>query len=71
MCWADTGNPTPAALAEADDFNMAPIEFFLFGRKTVGLVIPGTEQQIAWAPSAPLDQKRLSDHCPSRMTLHG
>jgi hypothetical protein len=68
VCWAETSNSLPATLAESDDYNMLPIEFFLFGSTARAKLDPSSERQIAWTPSTPSDRKRLSDHCPSVMT---
>lgn len=67
-CWADTSNSLPATLADSDDYNMLPIEFFLFGNNARNELDPSSEHQITWLPSTPADRKRLSDHCPSVMT---
>lgn len=68
VCWAETSNSLPPTLAESDDYNMLPIEFFLFGSTARARLDPSSERQIAWTPSTPSDRKRLSDHCPSVMT---
>ncbi|MER9446753.1 hypothetical protein [Mesorhizobium sp. M0254] len=70
LCWADMATAYPATLAAADKYNMVPIEFFVFGKRAVELVARGTEEQIVWTPATPADPKRLSDHCPARMTLN-
>ncbi|TPJ81979.1 hypothetical protein FJ434_20735 [Mesorhizobium sp. B2-5-13] len=69
LCWADLANPYPTTLADADDYNMSPIEFFVFGKQAAALIDPSTEEQIVWAPATAADPKRLSDHCPARLTL--
>ncbi|SCX31798.1 hypothetical protein [Agrobacterium rosae] len=69
-CWADTLNALPATFADADDYNMLPIEFFLFGTSARAKLDPTSERQFAWTPSTAADRKRLSDHCPSTIALH-
>ncbi|MGM5058300.1 hypothetical protein ACD589_26985 [Rhizobium sp. 814_E9_N1_1] len=68
-CWADTSIPLPATLADSDDYNMLPIEFFLFGTAARAQLNATSERQVAWLPSAPADHKRLSDHCPSVLSV--
>lgn len=69
VCWADASDPYPASPATADDYNMLPIEFFVFGAKIRDLAIVDYGRQVAWTPSVPTDRGRLSDHCPSVMSL--
>jgi hypothetical protein len=71
LCWVDLANPNPPTLAEADNYNMAPIEFFVFGDALRSLVVAGSEQQIVWAPATSADPERLSDHCPSAVKISG
>ncbi|MBP1861570.1 hypothetical protein [Rhizobium herbae] len=68
-CWADTSNSLPATLSDSDDYNMLPIEFFLFGSIARANLDPASERQFAWTPSIPEDLKRLSDHCPSTINF--
>ncbi len=70
-CWADTLDALPANLADADNYNMLPIEFFLFGKTARTKLDPTSERQFAWLPSSAADPKRLSDHCPSTIVFHG
>lgn len=67
--WSDTANALPATLADADNYNMLPIEFFLFGNTARGKLDPASERQHAWTPSTPADPKRLSNHCSSTILL--
>jgi endonuclease/exonuclease/phosphatase family metal-dependent hydrolase len=69
LCWREFRQPRPTGLDAADDYNMMPIEFFLFGATTVPLVLPGAEGQVTWPSPGPLDRRRLSDHCPSRLRI--
>ncbi|QXC52450.1 hypothetical protein KHC17_25285 (plasmid) [Agrobacterium salinitolerans] len=70
-CWADTSNALPMNLADADNYNMLPIEFFLFGKTARAKLDPASERQLPWLPSTAVDPKRLSDHCPSTIMLRG
>lgn len=69
LCWADTVNALPDTPAQADDYNMLPIEFFLFGKTARARLDVHSERQIAWVPSVAIDRERLSDHCPSVIDL--
>jgi len=63
-CWQEFRNAEPATLADADDYNMLPIEFFIFGQKAKMHVLPASGAHVSWPNGTPADKKRLSDHCP-------
>ncbi|MER9758275.1 hypothetical protein NKJ46_34000 [Mesorhizobium sp. M0166] len=69
VCWGEFRNPNPATLADADDFNLLPIEFFLFGTKASAMVVPNSGRQVAWPHAIAADAKRLSDHCPASLLV--
>lgn len=68
VCWKDFVNAS-ASLADADNYNMLPIEFFVYGQSAKAVVVDGSEQQVAWPNPQPQDSKRLSDHCPASLRL--
>ncbi|RWI33299.1 MAG: hypothetical protein EOR30_32095 [Mesorhizobium sp.] len=70
LCWADTSNPYPTSLPTADDYNMLPIEFFVFGAKVRDLAVANSGGQVPWTPSVAADHQRLSDHCPSTLSIN-
>lgn len=69
LCWQGFRNPEPATLGEADDYNILPIEFFIYGRQTLPLVVSGSGAQSVWPNGALTDKKRLSDHCPRTLKV--
>ena len=68
-CWLEKRDPEPDQLNAQDNYFFAPIEFFLYGAKVGELIVPGTEAQVAWPNAAANDNIRLSDHCPSALSL--
>lgn len=69
VCWREFLDARPADLAAADNYNLLPIEFFLFGTTADALVVKGNDKQVAWPHPVAADPKRLSDHCPSSIRL--
>ena len=68
-CWLEKRNPSPGTLAQQDSYFFAPIEFFLYGKEAGDLIIANSEKQVAWPNAATGDNERLSDHCPSALSL--
>jgi endonuclease/exonuclease/phosphatase family metal-dependent hydrolase len=69
LCWRELREPFPASLATADDYNILPIEFFLYGNRARPLVSPASGKQVPWPYPVAADMKRLSDHCPKTIRI--
>ncbi|MER9353630.1 hypothetical protein NKI61_10045 [Mesorhizobium sp. M0514] len=68
-CWREFRNPNPTTIANSDDYNILPIEFFLYGTKAAAAIKPNSEEQFSWPSPVPIDKQRLSDHCPSSLHI--
>ena len=69
LCWREMREPFPSSLAAADDYNILPIEFFLYGNRAKPLVIAASSRQIPWPSPVAADMTRLSDHCPKTIRI--
>lgn len=70
VCWRQFRQPNPASIANPDGYNILPIEFFIYGKKTAAMVTVESETQFPWPSPTLDDKKRLSDHCPSNLKIN-
>lgn len=68
-CWREFRQPNPSGIANPDGYNILPIEFFIYGTRAATMIVPESEKQIPWPNPTPADKVRLSDHCPSSLTI--
>ncbi len=66
-CWREFRQPNPSG--NPDTYNILPIEFFIYGTRTATMIVPESEKQFPWPNPTPADKMRLSDHCPSSLTI--
>lgn len=69
VCWQEMKQRFPASLADQDEYNLLPIEFFLFGENLKALLNSETLRQITWPTPQVSDMTRLSDHCPKSLQV--
>lgn len=69
VCWREFRQPNPSGIANPDSYNILPIEFFIYGTRAATMIVPESEKQFPWPNPTSADKARLSDHCPSSVTI--